>query len=83
MVRDRAELATSPGATVSLLAWHGDATGVTTSGLRWPLHDAVLPAGSAIGTSNEAVATEIVVSVTGGVVAVVVPGGSLNLEEGR
>jgi thiamine pyrophosphokinase len=52
VVRDSVEVAGRPGSEVSLLAWHGDATGVTTRGLRWALDDAVLVAGAARGTSN-------------------------------
>jgi thiamine pyrophosphokinase len=58
---------------VSLLAWHGDATGVTTTGLRWPLVDAVLAAGGAIGTSNVLDAPVADVSIRTGVATVTRP----------
>ena len=45
---------TSRSATlVTLLAFDGPAIGVTTGGLRWPLADARLEAGSSLGLSNE------------------------------
>jgi thiamine pyrophosphokinase len=40
------------GATLSLLPFGGEATGVTTAGLRYPLRDEPLPAGPARGLSN-------------------------------
>jgi thiamine pyrophosphokinase len=52
VVRDDVAVVGRAGTEVSLLAWHGDAEGVTTRGLRWPLHEAVLVAGAARGTSN-------------------------------
>ena len=45
-------LAGSPGATITLLPFGGDATGVTTRGLRYPLRDEPLLAGPARGLSN-------------------------------
>ena len=42
-----------PGAIVSLLPLHGPATGVTTTGLRYPLHAEPLTPGSGRGISNE------------------------------
>ncbi len=42
-----------PGAIVSLLPLHGPATGVTTAGLRYPLHAEPLTPGSGRGISNE------------------------------
>jgi thiamine pyrophosphokinase len=58
---------------VSLLAWGGTATGVGTQGLRWPLHDATLPAGSAWGTSNEFVGETAAVSLSAGVLTAIAP----------
>ncbi len=72
VVRDGVETSVAPGAAVSLLAWHGDAVGVTTKGLRWPLCDAVLRAGSALGTSNVAVDDVVGVSLRAGVVSMVI-----------
>ena len=42
-----------PGAIVSLLPLHGAATGVTTTGLRYPLRAEPLTPGSGRGISNE------------------------------
>ncbi len=53
---------------VSLLATGGPAAGVSTTGLRWPLDDAVLEPGSTRGVSNE---------LTGGRATVTVREGSL------
>lgn len=72
VVRRQVKVEVVAGATVSLLAWHGDAVGVTTSGLRWPLNDAVLGAGHALGTSNEATDPCVAVTLRSGVVSLVV-----------
>jgi thiamine pyrophosphokinase len=72
VVRDRVAIDDAVGATVSLLAWHGDAAGVTTLGLRWPLKGATLRAGSALGTSNVVVAERAGVAIDAGVVSVVI-----------
>lgn len=72
VVRGMLTTTVTPGATVSLLAWQGPATGVTTSGLRWRLDDAVLAAGSALGTSNVAVDEVVSVEVRSGVVSMVI-----------
>ncbi len=40
------------GELISLLPAHGDAVGVSTTGLRWPLHDETLRAGTSRGVSN-------------------------------
>jgi thiamine pyrophosphokinase len=75
------------GTTLSILAVHGDAV-VSVSGVRWPLHDEVLAAGTSRGVSNIAVGGDessesgdgrpgdggVVVSVRSGTVMVVVPG---------
>jgi thiamine pyrophosphokinase len=88
VARDRVRVVGPPGATVSLLAWHGDATGVTTTGLRWPLTDAVLAAGGAVGTSNLLDAPVAEVSLRTGVVTVTradaaPPGGRVIDDAGR
>ena len=61
------------GDVVSLLAVAGPALGVTTTGLRWPLQDAVLEPGSTLGVSNEFVEDSAAVSISGGVVLAVQP----------
>jgi thiamine pyrophosphokinase len=59
---------------VSLLPVHGDATGVTTSGLRWPLVDGHLAAGTTRALSNELCGGPATVSVRSGTLAVLRPG---------
>ena len=73
VVRDSAELVGVPGEVVSLLAVSGPAVGVTTSGLRWPLSDATVEAGSSWGVSNEFVGGAAQVWVRRGVVLAVQP----------
>ena len=70
----RREVDGAEGELVSLLPVHGDASGVTTTGLRWTLTDATLPAGSARGVSNRFVSPPATVAVASGVVMVVQPG---------
>jgi thiamine pyrophosphokinase len=69
-----AAFAGEPGAQVSLLPVHGPARGVTTTGLRWPLTDAALGPGTTRAVSNEVVGATATVSVSEGVLVVVVPG---------
>lgn len=59
---------------VSLLPVHGDATGVTTTGLRWPLVDGHLAAGTTRALSNELCGGPATVSVRSGTLAVLRPG---------
>ncbi len=59
------------GDTVSILSVGGDAVGVTTSGMRWPLGGAPLPTGSTRGISNLLTGREGTVTVDGGVLLVI------------
>ncbi|CAN5577265.1 thiamine diphosphokinase [soil metagenome] len=70
---DEVVLDARPGEQVSLLAWGGDAHGVSTEGLRWTLSEFTLEAGSTRGISNEALARPARVAVTGGTLVVVRP----------
>jgi thiamine pyrophosphokinase len=74
VVRDHAELVGSPDELVSLLPVHGSAGGVSTDGLRFPLRDEDLPAGTTRGISNQFVGDRAHVRVTRGVVLAVQPG---------
>ncbi len=72
VVHDKFSMDAPAGATVSLLAVGGDATGVTTDGLRWVLDDATLTPFQAWGLSNEITSSPASVSLTSGVVLVFV-----------
>ncbi|TVR24951.1 MAG: thiamine diphosphokinase [Nitriliruptor sp.] len=81
VLRDRrARLLGRPGELVSLLAMHGPAHGVTTTGLRFPLDHATLPVGSSLGVSNEFTGSHATVAVTDGVLVAVQPGGPDRIE---
>ena len=67
----RLTLAGSPGDTVTLLPVGGTAIGVSTDGLRWPLHAATLRLGSSRGLSNEVVEAPASVRVDDGTLLVV------------
>lgn len=67
------ELTLTTGTVFSLLALHGPCAGITVSGARWALSDAVLVPGSTVGISNEADGTSVVVSVATGVLTVIIP----------
>lgn len=62
----------NPGDTVSLIPLTPTVTGVTTRGLRWPLHDATLYFGKTLTVSNELVNKEGEVVVGKGRIVVVV-----------
>ncbi len=85
VVRGRRDVHGSPGDLVSLLALGGPARGVSTEGLLFPLHEAVLGFGDSVGVSNEMIAAVAQVSVRDGVVVVVQPGeqGVLAARRGR
>ena len=71
VVRDTAHLLRHAGTVVSLLAVNGPASGVTTSGLRFPLDDATLEPGTSVGLSNELTGERAEVHVrTGALIAI-------------
>jgi thiamine pyrophosphokinase len=74
VVRRHAVLRGRAGALLSLLPVHGAARGVTTAGLRFPLRDEDLPAGTSRGVSNEWVDDVATVEVRDGVLLAVAPG---------
>lgn len=59
------------GAFVTLLPFGGDARGVSTRGLYFPLHDAVLRIGSSLGVSNRFTENEAYVEVKEGLLLVI------------
>jgi len=69
----RRALRLGAGRTLSLLALHGPCTGVSIAGVRWPLADATLPTASTLGISNETVLLTVTVTVTTGVLTLIVP----------
>jgi thiamine pyrophosphokinase len=74
VVRARVTLEGSPGDLVTLLAVNGPAQGVTTSGLKYALHDEDLPPAISRGISNELVAPTATVGVRSGVLLAIQPG---------
>ena len=70
----KVELDVDRGSTFSVLAMHGPCDGVTVEGARWPLVDHDLGPLVGLGVSNEAAARRVSVSVTTGIVTVVIPG---------
>jgi thiamine pyrophosphokinase len=63
-----------PGDTVSLISLQGDARGVTTTGLEYPLQQGQLAFGSTLGVSNVLLGAEATVRVDEGLVACIVIG---------
>ena len=60
------------GTRVSVFAWGGEATGVTLSGLHYPLYNAQLNAFMPLGISNEARGMPVKITVASGVLLVMV-----------
>lgn len=75
VVRGPTTLTGTPGGLVSLLPVHGTAYGVRTEGLRYPLSGETLPAATSRGVSNVFLVAEASVTLTGGVLLAVQPGG--------
>ncbi|CAN5642086.1 thiamine diphosphokinase [soil metagenome] len=73
VVHDERRIVGAPGALLSILPVNGTASGVRTSGLRWPLRGEQLAPGSSRGVSNEFLDEVAHVSVDEGCVVVVVP----------
>jgi len=73
VVRDRLEISGTVDDLVSLLAIGGQATGVTTTGLAWPLSDDVLEPGAGLGLSNRLADSKASIDVETGVVVVIMP----------
>ena len=74
VVRRRRTLTGARGQLVSLLALHGPAEGIRTTGLAYPLDGETLEAGSSRGVSNVFVAQTATVSVDRGVLLAIRPG---------
>lgn len=72
-VHGSAQLEGAPGGVVSLVPVGGDARGVWTEGLRWPLSGDTLAAGSTRGVSNEFLGPVARIRVDEGVLVAVQP----------
>jgi thiamine pyrophosphokinase len=72
LIRDEARIEGQSGDTVSLIPLRGDATGITTEGLEWPLDDATLRFGATRGVSNVLTAEQACVRVRRGLLFCVV-----------
>jgi len=74
VVRDEVVVDGTPGELITLLAVHGPAKRVTTTGLAYALHGEDLEPGSSRGVSNVFAAPTAQVRLDGGVLLVIVPG---------
>jgi len=70
LVHGRLELVAQPGELISLISVGGEAHGVTTTGLYYPLAGATLHTGPALGISNVAVSRRVTVESADGFVLV-------------
>ena len=76
VIRGERELEGDPGELLTLLAVNGAAVGVTTEGLAFPLRGETLEPGSSRGVSNVFDGTRARISLAGGVLLAVRPGGT-------
>jgi thiamine pyrophosphokinase len=72
LIRDEKTIRGRVGQTVSLIPIQGDAEGVSTQGLAWPLVDETLYLGASRGVSNRMLKAEAVVTVRKGMLLCVV-----------
>ena len=72
LIQDQALIKGQPGDTVSLIPLGGDAVGVTTAGLEWPLQNDTLRFGPARGVSNVLITEQARVRVRQGLLLCVV-----------
>jgi thiamine pyrophosphokinase len=75
VIQSRTVIEGHPGDTVSLISLQGDAAGITTTGLDYPLEHGRLAFGSTLGVSNVLLGAEASVTVEEGLVACIVIGG--------
>jgi thiamine pyrophosphokinase len=73
VVREHISLRGTAGDVVTLLPLHGEAVGVTTTGLRYPLRGETLDSGTTRGVSNEFVEPDASVQLDSGVLLVITP----------
>jgi thiamine pyrophosphokinase len=66
----RLRLGCEVGSTISLIATHGTASGVSISGCRWDLDDADVEPLTGLGISNEATSADVEITVSSGVLTV-------------
>ena len=71
----------APGDVVTILPLHGDALGVRSEGLEYPLRGETLTAGTTRGVSNVLLEREATVSLESGTVLVVRPGPEVFINE--
>lgn len=69
--RKDARINGAKGDIVSLLPWQGKATGIVTSGLKWPLHNEVLYPQKTRGISNEMLGGTATVQIKSGLLLIV------------
>ena len=74
VIQGEAVIDGQPGDTVSLISLQGDASGVTTTGLDYPLQRGRLAFGSTLGVSNVLLGAKATVRVEEGLVACIVIG---------
>jgi thiamine pyrophosphokinase len=70
-VQEQVDISGKPGDIVSLIPWGSEVSGVTTEGLRWPLHQETLHPDRTRGISNEMVGETASVSVKAGLLLLV------------
>jgi len=75
LIQNQENIEGQPGDTVSLIPLSGDAHGVTTHGLEYPLTEGSLPFGATLGISNVLLGTSATVEVREGLVMCVVISG--------
>jgi thiamine pyrophosphokinase len=59
-------LGCNPGDVIGLLPFGGDAHGITTSSLQWPLSNESLYVAASRGISNRAISDEVTIAVASG-----------------
>ena len=64
-------LEASPGSTMSLLPLSAEVTGITYTGMLYPLDNATIALGSTRGVSNEVVSDRATVSIATGIALVI------------
>jgi thiamine pyrophosphokinase len=70
-VRTRTQVEGNPGDIVSLIPWGAEVTGISTSGLRWPLREETLHPHKTRGLSNVLLGEEATISLKSGLLLIV------------